>query len=263
MYYLRLMRAFAVTAMQNVLAYRLNFWISLLHTVLNLGTGILGIWVLFERVGDLRGWTFPATLALLGVYLTVSALRGLVFGPSLDALAGMEGEILSGNFDFTLLRPVDVQFVASFRHWRPLALLDLVLGLGVLGTAVALLGQTLTPLRLLAFAVALGAGVTVLYAILLAFAAMAFWSPGFMFTWLFDSLFQMARYPLGFYPGWLRMVLTWVVPVGIITTLPAEALSGQLRPAALAGGCVLAAALFLGASWLFRSGLKRYAGASS
>ena len=73
----------------------------------------------------------------------------------------------------------------------------------------------------------------------------------------------MARYPVGLYPGWLRLVLTWVVPVGVMTTVPAQALTGSLSPGALLGACALALALLVGASALFRTGLRRYASASS
>ncbi|MCX6032974.1 MAG: ABC-2 family transporter protein [Chloroflexi bacterium] len=83
------------------------------------------------------------------------------------------------------------------------------------------------------------------------------------FTWLFDGIFQMARYPVGIYPGWLRLVLTWVVPVGLMTTAPAQALAGDLAPATLLGSVALVAALLVAASLLFRTGLRRYASASS
>ncbi|MFN2109944.1 MAG: hypothetical protein ACK2UI_09805, partial [Anaerolineae bacterium] len=71
MYYLRLIKRFIIVAFQDVLAYRLNFWISLLYSLLNLGTGVLGIVVLFSQIETLRGWTLASTLALLGVYLTL------------------------------------------------------------------------------------------------------------------------------------------------------------------------------------------------
>lgn len=263
MRYLRLIGSFARASAQGEMAYRANFVISLLHSLLNLGTGVLGLVVLFDQVETVRGWDFPATLALLGVYLTIGALRGLFIGPSLDALAGLEGEVWSGRFDFTLLRPVDVQFLASFRHWRPLALVDLALGLGVLGMAAAQLGQALTLVRLAAFLITLGVGVTILYAILLALTGLVFWSPGFLFTWVFDGVFQMARYPVGLYPGWLRLALTWVVPVGVMTTVPAQALAGELSAGMLIGSVALATALLAAASALFRRGLRRYASASS
>ena len=43
MYYLRLIGKFSKASIQNTLAYSANFWISLLHALLNLGTGILGL----------------------------------------------------------------------------------------------------------------------------------------------------------------------------------------------------------------------------
>lgn len=263
MYYFRLIGRFAKASTQNELAYRADFWISLLHSLLNLGTGVLGIVVLFSQVETIQGWDMASTLAILGVYLTVGALRRLFIGPSLEALAGMDGEVWSGKLDFTLLRPIDTQFQASFRYWQPLALVDLALGLGVLSLAMAHLGQGLTFVRLVQFTVALSAGVTTLYAILLAFAGLVFWSPGFLFTWIFDSFFQMARYPVGLYPGWLRLILTWIVPVGMMTTLPAQALTGTITPALLGVGAGVAVLFLVGASVLFRTGLRRYASASS
>jgi ABC-2 type transport system permease protein len=263
MYYLGLVRQFARASVQNELAYRANFWLSLFHSLLNLATGVLGVAVLFGQVETIQGWDLPSTLALLGVYLTLGALRGLFLGPSLEALAGMDGEIWNGQFDFTLLRPVNAQFLASVRHWRPFALVDLALGLGVLAVAAAQLGQALAPLRLAAFLLTLLVGVGILYAILLAFSALTLWNPGFLFTWVFDGLFRMARYPVGLYPGWLRLVLTWIVPVGLMTTVPVQALTGGLSGLALAGAVLAALVLLAGSSLLFRLGLRRYASASS
>jgi ABC-2 type transport system permease protein len=245
------------------MAHRSNFWISLLHSTLNLVTGILGVAVLFGQVETINGWDFASTLAILGVYLTIGALRGLFIGPSLEALAGMDGEVWTGKFDFTLLRPVDVQFQASFRHWRPFRLLDLTLGLGVLVVAISQLGQTITFPQIVQFLVTLFLSALIIYAILLVFAGLVFWSPGFLFTWVFDGLFQMARYPVGVYPQWVQLILTWIIPVGVITTVPAQALSGSLPLSAFGAALLIAFVLLLGATAIFRTGLRRYASASS
>jgi len=259
----RLIAAFMRASFQEESAYRANFFISLLTSLLNLATGVLGIVVLFGQIDTVQGWNLASTLALLGVYLTVSALRQLFIGPSLDALSGMDGEIWTGAFDFTVLRPVDTQFMASFRKWRWFASIDLLLGLGVLVTAVVQLGVTLSLGQVLAFLLTLFSGMLILYAILLVFAALIFWSPGVLFTWVFDGIFQLGRYPLGMYPGWLKLILTWVVPVGVITTIPAQALLGSLTLPGLLTSLGLALILVTAASILFRVGLKRYASASS
>jgi ABC-2 type transport system permease protein len=260
---LRLILRFLQASWKEETMYRANFGISLLNSLLNLATGVLGIQVVFGAVQTIQGWDQSSTLALLGVYLTVSALRSLFIGPSLDSLAGMDGEIWSGAFDFTVLRPVNTQFLASFRKWRLFSFFDLLLGVGVLAVAILQLRAQIGLAQALAFLLALAVGIAILYAILLAFAALVFWSPGVLFTWIFNGLFQLARYPLGVYPGWLRLVLTWVVPVGVITTFPVQALLGLLSPAALIASLGVAVLLNVGAALLFHVGLRRYASASS
>lgn len=193
----------------------------------------------------------------------LSALRGLFIGPSLESLAGLDGDIWQGRFDFTLLRPVNVQFLASVCVWRLFASIDLLPGISTLGVAVASLRQTLNWLHLLTLLITILAGTTILYAVLLIFAALLFWSPGFLFTWIFDGLFQTARYPVGLYPNWLRFILTWIIPIGVMTTVPAQAITGQLSLFALIGSITVAIVLFIGATVLFQLGLRRYGSASS
>ena len=93
--------------------------------------------------------------------------------------------------------------------------------------------------------------------------ATIFWYQGLLLTWIFDSLFQMGRCPVGLYLDWLRLVLTWVVPVGLMTTVPAQALAGEVAPGMLWGGVALAIGLLVAASALLRAGLRRYSSASS
>ena len=263
MRYLRLVKYFMLSSAQEDLAYRANFFIGLLHSLLNLIVGVLGLAVLFGQVETVNGWSFAATLALLGVYLVVSALRGLFIGPSLEALGGMEGDIWSGRFDFVLLRPIDTQFLVSLRQWRWFSLIDLALGAGVIIAAVTQLGQALSIGQALAFLLAMFASVAVLYGILLIFTALVFWGPGMLFTWVFDAIFQLARYPIGVYPGWLQFALTWIIPVAVLTTIPAQALTGEITPGVLIAGLALALILLIGASVLFRVGMRRYKSASS
>jgi ABC-2 type transport system permease protein len=263
MFYLRIVGSFIRASLQDEMAYRSNFWISLLNSLLNLITGVLGVVVLFGQVDSINGWDFASTLVILGVYLSVGALRGLFIGPSLEALSGMDGEVWTGKLDFTLMRPVDVQFQASFRHWRLFRLFDLILGLGVLFAASQNLAGTVNPINFVAFLFSLLIGIFILYSILLIFAGLVFWSPGFLFTWVFDGIFQMARYPVGIYPNWVRLILTWVIPVGLITTVPAQALSGDMSEWLFIGAILFAVVLFSIGTAVFRIGLRRYASASS
>ena len=263
MRYIKLILQFLSASSQQEMAYSFNFFIHLVYSLLNLGVGIAGLGILYNQVEYIQGWDYESTLALLGIYLVVSAIRSLFIGPSLEALSGMDGEILSGKFDFTILRPINLQFLASFRYWQPFALFDLLLGIGVIVYSIALPGSSVTFTHLITFGLALSAGLIVMYSIILAFSALVFWSPGFMFTWVFDGLFQLAHYPVGLYPGWARQLLTWVIPVGVITTLPAQALTGKAALPDLLAAIGLAFGLYLGAGLLFKFNVKRYSSASS
>ena len=258
---LRLIRTFIVVSALEDTAYTANFALSIFYSLLNFATGWLGLFIVFGQVGTIGGWDYDAALAVLGVYLMVEAISSLVISPSLEKLGGMDGAIWQGTFDFVLLRPVDTQFLASLRHWRLLSLFDLLLGVLVLATAAGRLAPG--PGEWLTFLLALGAGLLVLYALLLFFTSLVFWSPGFLFTWIFYGIFQMGRYPVGIYPGFLRPILTWVIPVGVMTTVPAQALSGDLPPWLLLAAAAFAMGAFALASLSFRKALGKYASASS
>jgi len=263
MHYFRLIGEFFKVSTQAEMAHRANFFIRILNALLNLVTGVLSLTVIFNQVETIKSWDLPSAMALLGVYLLLAALRGLFISPSLESVSGMDGEIWQGTFDFTLLRPIDKQFLVSFRYWRVLMLFDLILALGVLGYAIHLLGTSLNFLTALQFLLTLVAGITLLYSALLAFSALVFWNSGFLFTWIINDLFRLARYPVGLYPGWLRLILTWIIPVGLMTTIPAQAISGNLSWQWMILTLIFTLGALMGASWLFRQGLKRYTSASS
>jgi ABC-2 type transport system permease protein len=260
---MRLLNVFIRAAFQQEAAFRTNFAVNLLNTALNVIIGVAGVMVLYSQVDAIQGWTFPQTLALVGVYLFIGALRNLCFGPSLDALGGMDGDIWQGRFDFTLLKPASTQFLVSCRHWRVWAIFDLGLSFMILGKALLELRMSLSLLQVGMFLVTLLMSITIVYALLLVLATAVFWYQGVPLIWIFSSVIQMGRYPIGIYPGWIRLVLTWIVPVGFITTVPVEALSGRLGVPTLLGGIGLTVGLFLLASYFFQTSLRRYASASS
>jgi ABC-2 type transport system permease protein len=63
--------------------------------------------------------------------------------------------------------------------------------------------------------------------------------------------------------GWVKAVLTVVVPVAFTTTFPAQALLGQLEGWLGIAAIGLAAGLFLVASAFWRYALRYYTGASA
>jgi ABC-2 type transport system permease protein len=102
----------------------------------------------------------------------------------------------------------------------------------------------------------------VVYAIWIALMSMAFWFVSVEnLAVLFDAVFEAARYPVSAYPGALRFLFVYLIPIAWTTTIPASALTGRLAPGfALAALAVGGAALAL-TRLLWRNALRRYTSA--
>ena len=95
-------------------------------------------------------------------------------------------------------------------------------------------------------------------------AAMSFWFGRIAsFLMIFSDLYEAARWPIGIYPGWLRMLLTFVVPVAIAVTVPAEALVGRLTGDRVMLALGVAAGALAVARLVWIRGLRHYSGASA
>jgi ABC-2 type transport system permease protein len=262
MHYIRLINIFIRKSLQKEMAFRFNFFINILNTFLQLAGGLAGVFALFANVDSLNGWNFPQVLAVLGVYMLVDAMKELFIGPGLQSIAGMDGDLWSGRFDFTLLKPVPVQFYVSFREWNPWAVVDITAAFVLLGVAGIKHGQGVTVPALGMFLGSLVISLLLVYSVMLLLISGAFWYLGAPLVWIYDSIIQMGRFPVSIYPGFLKLLLTWIVPVGFIVTVPAESLSSGIGTLELAGGGLLALGLFAAASVVFKTGLRRYSSAS-
>ena len=262
-HHVRLIWAYFRTSLQRETAFQANFYINVMNTALGLFSGLAGITILFSQVETFQGWTYPQALALLGVFMTIGPLLNLFIWPSLNTLGDLGGEVWQGTFDFTLLKPVSAQFQITFRNWGLWEVVNLAVGLAVLGRALTLMGQSLTPSNLAAFIFSMVIAMLIGYSILLILTTGVFYYLGAPLSWVFGILIEMGRYPIGIYPYWIRLLLTWVIPVGFMTTIPTQVLVGQGQGVMLLSGAVLALLLLLVSSVFFRRSIKRYASASS
>lgn len=261
-----LIGVFIKGSFQRETAFRFNFGINFLHTLLNIAGSLGGLYVVFQNGDSLNGWEYRETMALLGVYLLVLGLKELVIGPGLESLSGLSGELWTGSFDFTLLKPLPEQFHISFRKWHLWSIVDIVAAIILIFSSLSGGNTNIINMKTgspVLFILALVISLVLIYSILLLLASAAFWYLGTPLMWIFDSLIQAGRFPVGIYPGFFRILLTWVIPVGFVITIPAQALTGTLEPVVLAGGAALAAGLFFIARAFFRLSVRKYSSASS
>ena len=261
MHLLRVAWTFFKIGLLNEFAYRANLYLQLLQSAVAVAGAIGGLLVVFNHTDTLGGWGPDEVLAVLGVYLLVGAAMGGVIEPSMGKL--ME-DVRQGTLDYTLTKPEEAQFLISVSEIRVWKLVDVALGLAVLGVALVRRGAALGLLDGALFLLMLLAGGAIIYSFFLVMAAVSFWFLRIEnILVIFGDMYQAARWPIGIYPQWLRFILTFVVPVAIAITVPAEAVVGRLTGARVALAFGVALFALAASRFIWRRGLKRYSGASA
>jgi ABC-2 type transport system permease protein len=258
---LRLFWIFLRVGVMGEAAYPANFLASLLNSVLEVATALAGLAIVFSRTATLGSWRPDELVALVGVYVLVGGVIGLVIQPGMEQLTSA---VRDGTLDFTLTKPEDSQVLVSVWRVEIWKAIDIVIGLGVLAVALIRLGARLGFGQAAAFVAALAAGIVIVYSFWLILATTAFWFVRIEnILVIFQSVYEAGRWPVGIYPAWLRFALTFLVPVAFAITVPAQALAGRLSAPVLSGAWAFAGILFAVARAFWRLGVRHYSGASS
>lgn len=245
----------------NELQYRANFAAQLLESGIALATGLAVLGLVFAQTRSLAGWSQPELLAVMGVHMLMGGFVWTFIDPNMQRLIT---DVREGTLDFVLTKPVDSQLLATVREVRIWNAVDIVIGLVVLGVAIVQMGGRIGPLEAAAFVSALVLGASMIYCFWMILTTSAFWIVRMdEIHELFEGVFQAGRWPVTIYPGWLRIGLTFLVPIAFAVTVPAQALSSRLDAGTLALAAAFAVALLAFTRWFWHFGLRNYSGASA
>ena len=261
----RVMAAHARIAASTELAYRSNFWAYLVNTIVTLGVSIASIALVYQHTDELGGWTADDLLVVVGVFF---ALGAVVNGVVHMSMAKLVTDIRTGDFDYRLLKPVDAQAVSLAQAPDPWRALDLVVGGAVIAVGVARGGLVTTAGDVAgAFGAALGmfaCAVVIVAAFWSLLSSITFWTvQGEGILWALDDMYDHLRWPIGIFPGGLRLALSTIFPAGLAVTVPAEALTGRLDLTSAGAAVGMAFALLVASRLLWTRAVRRYEGASS
>ena len=104
----------------------------------------------------------------------------------------------------------------------------------------------------------------VIYSLWIAMISLTFWFVKFdNNVTLLHALMDAGRYPSTVYPPWLRLIITFVVPIALATTVPLQGLRGDLSPWQVLLFLGVGAASFLASRLIWNAGVRKYGSAGS
>lgn len=240
--------------------YRADLVIGTVVTTIWLGISVAPVLVVALHTDDANGWTLPRLLFLQAVWYLLDAV---VWAFLIVNVGYWEEQVRLGLLDGKLLRPVNSLVLCSLSRVYIPDLPKFVLAAGLGAVAVALGGGPPSWLHAVSATAAIAGAVVLMWAIgvlanykTLTHVRFDGWSALF-------AAQNLARVPVPFYGQVLRVVLTAVIPVAFLATVPAQLFFGDVSPW-LGLVSVLLAAAVVRVTWvLWRREVARYAGVMS
>jgi ABC-2 type transport system permease protein len=228
--YLRLLALQLRTSALLAAQYRVDFFVDAIISVFWTATAVIPLFVVYgeDTRRGIPGWTFGESLLVVGFFILLGAVLEGAINPGLNAVID---HIRKGTLDFVLLKPADAQFLVStsrFQLWR---VSGLVLAGVVFTLAVRQIGHGPEPLGLVTAVLFIFLATLLLYSLWILIVSAAFIVVKVdNLTYLFTSIFDAARWPSSVFPGTVKFFFTFVIPLAVMTTFPAQALLGRLEP---------------------------------
>lgn len=248
-------------ALTRELSFRANFfaWVVVELSWFVLQLAFVG--VVYHHVDSVAGWSRHEMMVLVSTNQLIQQIFTAFLMPGLTKLPEL---VRTGKLDFVLLKPVSPQFLVSTAELEIGPLANAGIAAVVTGMGLHALGVVPSMTSLGVCLLLLGAGLLVHYALLLSLVSLTFWIVQAESVLLgYYSMFQVARLPREATRGWFRAIFTLALPLLLVANVPAATLIRGMQP----GPILLFFATSLGSAWmasfLFRTGLRRYQSASS
>jgi ABC-2 type transport system permease protein len=261
MHFLKLISTFLKVNIQMSLAYRADTVVNILLNIMWLGWELLGLSIIFNNTTTLGGWGIGELIALLGVFRLINTMMASIIWPNTEKF---NQSIRDGSLDYTLLQPAPSMFLVTFSRITIWRMWDLLLSIVLIVAGVRMAGDVATPLNILTFLLLTVSGAIVLYSLWIVLIAFTFWFTKFdNNVTILQALLDAGRYPVSVYPAWVQIIVTYLVPIAVATTVPLQALRGDLS----LGRVLIFLAVSFVAAWaaslVWKAGIQRYSGASS
>jgi len=258
--YAKLYIEFLKQNIKAILEYRADFIVGFLSTLMIQTSGLLFVWIIFQNISNIKGWSFYEVTMVYGMLGLSKALFGLFLGNLWD----FGSSIRMGDFDRILLRPMPplLHLAANKIHHNNLG--EAVVALVVMITSLLKLKIYLGPTDIFLMLLFIISGTLIFSSIILITATLSFWMVNSKpLTWAVYTVSNFAQFPLIIFSKVVAVGLTWVLPYAFVSYYPATHFLNKGYGGISLLSPVIALGLWIISLAFWKFGLKSYTSTGS
>lgn len=260
-FYMNLYVSFIRNTFARELDYRVNFIGDLVDSLANFLVSIIFFDAIYLNTTLIAGWGKCETLFLVG---TAQLITSLLYTLFMNNLPRIQSYVISGDLDYILLKPCDEQFYVSFRYFYFGGMANIVPSVLLILYSIHHIDIEINILKISLFLLFLLSGLAISYSLwLIVMTCAIYFIKINQLHELFISSLKFIEYPGSIYKGFMRILLTYIVPFISIANIPVEYFLNRISFTSSVYIIVIAI-IFIGVSRLFwKKSLAWYQSASS
>ena len=247
---------------KRMMEYKGDFIVGIIGFFLVQLSNLLFLWIIFNQVPTLMGWTVYEVVFIYGMSLIPKGIDHFFF----DNLWSIGYFIVrKGDFDKYLTRPVNTLFHVLVEKIQIDALGELIMGIALVCASVPGIQAEWDVWRIIAMIVIMPFITLIFTGVKTITASVAFWvKRSGNVIYLFYTFSDFARYPAKVYNRLVQNVITYIIPFALTSYFPALFILKGENPLFNLGMPVLAAAVLMTAGVLvWHRGIRAYESAGS
>jgi ABC-2 type transport system permease protein len=218
--------------------------------------------VIYSHTESIAGWSRWEVVLLVGCSHFIQQIFQAFFFTNATGLSEL---VRTGKLDFLMLLPINTRFIVSVRQVDLGGFVNAASALCVMAFAIHKLGIHPGFWHIAGFILFCVSGVTLHYSLMMILAATSFYTVRAQgIIWGYYQMFNLARMPDTALRGLFRSVFTFIVPITLVSNVPAKTLSMRMAsPQQMFLLLGITVAWFVISEMMWRFSLKRYTSASS
>lgn len=198
--------------------YRFDFILGAIGQIIGYGANYLIVWILLQQFKIIDGWNWPEIALLISLSIVTYAIGSMFTYTPMTSLSSL---ILQGDFDKFLTKPISplLNLMASFFNYGYIA--HILISVSILIWSILQLSVDwgLFKIIYLLSIIVSGSFLQASFLIILGCMNFRFLRVDFLFN-LYGRLKGFMDYPLSIYAVYIKIILTWIIPLAFINYYP-------------------------------------------